>query len=142
LLPSDAKPARGDSDLVKLKGQWKVKSVEGDGTFKWHEIHVGDAVGIDRVSLQPWAPQSIHDYYFVSPLKTPKEFDVTFWVENLFLTQNGIYQLDGDTLTFCVAPYQGARPTKFAAEKGKSTLIVCKRVIPHTAPTEPKETEQ
>ena len=117
-------------DLASLKGEWKVASVEGDGVFRWQKIGPGDTVRIHKVSLQPGGSlEAIRDYYVLSPLKTPKELDVTFWGEGRFVTQHGIYNLSGYTLTLCMASRAAARPTKFAAESGKSTLIVLERVI-------------
>jgi uncharacterized protein (TIGR03067 family) len=117
-------------DLARLKGQWKVASVEGDGVLRWQKIGPGDTVRIDNVSLQPGGSlEAIRDYYVLSPLKTPKELDVTFWGEGRFVTQHGIYKLSGFTLTLCMAPRPAARPAKFTAEPGKSTLIVLQRVI-------------
>ena len=116
---------RDHPDLASLKGEWKVASVEGDGVLRWQKIGPGDTVRIDNVSLQPGGSlEAIRDYYVLSPLKTPKELDVTFWREGRFVTQHGIYNLSGYTLTLCMAPRPAARPTKFAAESGKSTLIV------------------
>jgi uncharacterized protein (TIGR03067 family) len=124
------KTLRDHPDLANLKGEWQITSVEGDGTFRWQMIGAGVTVRIDNVSLQLGGSlEAIRDYYVVSPLKTPKELDVTFWGENLFITQHGIYNLSGYTLTLCMAPYPAARPTKFAAEPGKSMLIVLQRVI-------------
>ena len=121
---------RDHPDLAILKGEWQVTSVEGDGTFRWQMIGAGVTVRIDNVSLQLGGSlEAIRDYYVVSPLKTPKELDVTFWGEKQFITQHGIYQLSGYTLTLCMAPCPAARPTQFAAEPGKSTLIVLQRVI-------------
>ncbi|MCX5653395.1 MAG: TIGR03067 domain-containing protein [Planctomycetota bacterium] len=121
---------RDHPDLANLKGEWNVTSVEGDGLFRWQKIGSGDTVRIDNVSLQPGGSlEAIRDYYVVSPLKTPKELDVTFWGEKQFVTQHGIYKLSGYTLTLCMAPRAAARPTKFAAEPGRSTLIVLQRVI-------------
>ncbi|MCX5676799.1 MAG: TIGR03067 domain-containing protein [Planctomycetota bacterium] len=117
-------------DLANLKGEWQITSVEGDGTFRWQMIGAGVTVRINNVSLQLGGSlEAIRDYYVVSPLKTPKELDVTFWGEKQFITQHGIYQLSGYTLTLCMAPCPAARPTQFAAEPGKSTLIVLQRVI-------------
>ncbi|MCX5670385.1 MAG: TIGR03067 domain-containing protein, partial [Planctomycetota bacterium] len=122
---------RDHPDLANLKGEWKVTSVEGDGVLRWQKIGPGDTVRIENVSLQPGdALEAIRDYYVVSPLKTPKELDVTFWGENAFVTQHGIYNLIGHTLTLCMAPRPATRPTKFAAESGKSTLIVLEHVFP------------
>jgi len=122
---------RDHPDLASLKGEWKVTSVEGDGVFRWQKIGPGDTVRIDNVSLQLGGSlEAIRDYYVPSPLKTPKELDVTFWGENAFVTQHGIYNLIGHTLTLCMASRPAARPTKFAAESGKSTLIVLEHVFP------------
>ena len=121
---------RDHPDLTLLKSEWQVASVEGDGVFRWQKISPGDTVRIDNVSLQPGdSLEAIRDYYVLSPLKDPKELDVTFWGEGGFVTQHGIYNLSGHTLTLCMASRPAARPTKFAAEAGKSTLIVLERVI-------------
>lgn len=121
---------RDHPDVASLKGQWKVASVEGDGVLRWQKIGPGDTVRIDNVSLQPTSSlEAIRDYYVLSPLKTPKQLDVTFWGKGGFVTQHGIYSLSGHTLTLCMASRPAARPTKFAAETGKSTLIVLERVI-------------
>jgi uncharacterized protein (TIGR03067 family) len=120
---------RDHPDLANLKGEWTITSVEGDDLFRWQTIGAGVTIRIDNVSLQLGGSlEAIRDYYVVSPQKTPKEMDVTFWHDNLSATQHGIYQLSGHTLTLCMAPRAAARPTKFAAEPGKSTLIVLRRV--------------
>jgi uncharacterized protein (TIGR03067 family) len=120
---------RDHPDLANLKGEWEITSVEGDDLFRWQTIGAGVTIRIDNVSLQLGSSlEAIRDYYVLSPQKTPKELDVTFWHDNLSATQHGIYQLSGHTLTLCMAPRAAARPTKFAAEPGKSTLIVLRRV--------------
>jgi uncharacterized protein (TIGR03067 family) len=121
---------RDHPDLANLKGEWKVASVEGDGLFRWQKIGPGDTVRIDNVSLQLGdSLEAIRDYYVLSPLKSPKEVDVTFWGGKQFVAQHGIYNLSGYTLTLCMAPCPAARPAKFAAEPGRSSLIVLQRVI-------------
>jgi len=121
---------RDHPDPASLRGEWTVASVEGDGVFRWQKIGPGDTVRIDNVSLQLGdSLEAIRDYYVLFPLKTPKELDVTFWGEGRFATQQGIYRLSGYTLTLCMASRPAARPTKFAAEPGKNTLIVLERVV-------------
>jgi uncharacterized protein (TIGR03067 family) len=127
-------------DLVSLEGKWKVRSVTGNGDFRWRMLTVGEAVHIENVSLQlPDIGDSgamIHDYYVASPNKTPKEFDLTFWVDNLNATQHGIYQLDGDTLTLCVASHNSEeRPARFVAEAGKGTIFVLDRIVTTAVPS-------
>ncbi|MCX5684855.1 MAG: TIGR03067 domain-containing protein, partial [Planctomycetota bacterium] len=121
---------RDHPDLAILKGEWLVQSVEGDNTFRDQKIGIGSSVRIENLGLQPSGDlEAIRVYFVVSPLATPKELDVTFWGEKQFVTQHGIYQLSGYTLTLCMAPLSAARPTKFAAAPGKSSLIVLQRVI-------------
>jgi uncharacterized protein (TIGR03067 family) len=116
-------------DFTNLKGEWEVVSVKGDSTFRGRATSVGDRIHIANVSHEADSNQDkAHDYYLVSPQKRSKEFDVVFWAKNLFLSQRGIYDLDGDRLTLCVAPNKGARPTKFVAEPEKSSLIVLERI--------------
>ena len=119
---------RDHPDLANLKGEWEITSVEGDDLFRWQTIGAGVTIRIDNVSLQLGETlEAIRDYYVLSPQKTPKELDVMFWGDKQY-TQHGIYQLTGQTLTLCMAPRPAARPAKFAAEPGKSTLIVLRRV--------------
>ena len=119
---------RDHPDLENLKGEWEITSVEGDGLFRWQTIGAGVTIRIDNVSLQLGGSlEAIRDYYVLAPQKAPKELDVTFYGDKQY-TQHGIYELSGQTLTLCMAPRPAARPAKFAAEPGKSTLIVLRRV--------------
>jgi uncharacterized protein (TIGR03067 family) len=64
--------------------------------------------------------------------KTPKEIDVMdkSGTENE-KTQLGIYELDGDTYKYCLAPAGQPRPTEFTSEPGSGhALIVSKREKP------------
>ena len=111
-------------DLEHLKGEWEIVSLEGDGNFQWQTRKVGNRIHIQNVGLQS---------YTFYPLKNPKEVDVMFWLDDLFVTQHGLYQPEGDKLTLCMAPYQDERPKRFAAVPGKSTLFVLKRVAERSA---------
>jgi uncharacterized protein (TIGR03067 family) len=118
-------------DVWNLKGDWEIVSVEGDGDFQWQPRKAGDRIQIQNVSLEAGADQdSYRPHFTISATKSPKEMDVTFWLVNLFATQHGLYQLDGDKLVLCMAPYQDPRPKQFAAAPGKSTLFTLKRIAP------------
>ncbi|MDB5351410.1 MAG: hypothetical protein JWN86_2657 [Planctomycetota bacterium] len=65
----------------------------------------------------------------IDSTKTPKEIDVMdeSGMKNA-RTQLGIYKLDGDTYTYCVAPPGKPRPTEFASKEGsRHSLVVSKR---------------
>ena len=114
------------SDHDKLQGMWLTVSLVNDGKTLVDEktpqqpgpvtklaydgdhwkIIVGDkavAAGVFRIDLT----------------KTPKEIDVLdeSGMKN-DKTKLGIYELDGDTYKYCLAPAGKARPTEFTSKPG------------------------
>jgi uncharacterized protein (TIGR03067 family) len=126
-------PNKGDLD--KLRGTWLAVSLVNDGKTlvddktppkdpatklaydgtKWM-IKVGDktvAAGIFKIDAT----------------KTPKEIDILdeSGMKN-DKTKLGIYELDGDTYKFCLAPAGKPRPTEFTSKAGSGhSLGVSKR---------------
>ncbi len=130
-------PAKGDLD--KLKGTWLTASLVNNGKTlvddktppkegpitklaydgdKWI-VKVGDktvASGIFKIDAK----------------KSPKEIDVmdASGMKN-DKTQLGIYELDGDTYKYCLAPAGKPRPTEFTSKEGSGhSLGVSKREKP------------
>lgn len=119
-----------EPEELEMQGDWKIVSIKGDPTYRWRMMKVGDSLRIPAKIRDLNAEPRYEDQYRLSDSKLPLQFDVTFWVVNLYATQHGIFKFEGDKLILCVAPCKGARPTEFVAEPEKSSLFVLKRVTP------------
>ena len=112
--PPKADPAT--ADLAKLKGEWAVKSIEVAGMPLPGELP-GKLV-IDGAKFGGLGSDMT---IVLDPSKTPKEIDLVRapsgqkWM--------GLYKLDGDTLTLCLAMIEKGkladqkRPADFDAKK-------------------------
>jgi uncharacterized protein (TIGR03067 family) len=66
--------------------------------------------------------------YRLDPTRTPKQIDLTFASGlNKGMMIPGIYLLEGDQLTICLAPMNGLRPTSFATQFTTNTVYVLRR---------------
>jgi uncharacterized protein (TIGR03067 family) len=129
-----AAPADKDeraAEAKRLEGAWQLVSAVKDGketpadvvkkirvTIKngKHTVHFGDDVLAKEISFS------------IDPTKNPKQTTDTLPDGKEI---KGIYKLDGDTLTSCVAEPGKERPTEFAAKPGSGhTLRVFQRVKP------------
>ena len=137
LLVAADNPGKGDLD--KLSGTWLTVSLVSDGKTlvgekdppkkgpatklayegnKWM-VKVGDktvAMGIFKIDAT----------------KTPKEIDIMdeSGMKN-DKTKLGIYELDGDSYKYCLAPAGKPRPTEFTSKEGSGhSLGVSKREKP------------
>jgi uncharacterized protein (TIGR03067 family) len=115
-------------ELEKLQGTWQLVSAETDGkpapeeTIKKvkvviqgakHTVYFGEEVIAKEIAFQ------------IDPSADPKTVDDTLPDGKMI---HGIYELDGDTLTSCVAAVDKERPTEFVSKPGTGhTLRVFKR---------------
>jgi uncharacterized protein (TIGR03067 family) len=128
-----------NDDLAKLQGTWLTVSLVNDGKTlvdektpprpgpvtkfvyagnKW-SIRVGDKTVASGV-------------FKIDSTRTPKEIDIfdETGVKN-DKTKLGIFEIDGDTYKYCLAPAGRLRPTEFASKPGsKNSLGVSKRERP------------
>ncbi len=121
--------AQDDAAIKKdkgvLKGLWKFESLEAqdgkkddlnDATLKFEQDNIQFTKGDERKKVS----------YTINPAGQPKEIDVK--PEDRDQPMPGIYRVEKDTLTLCIAFAPGAaRPNEFAA-KESNVLITLKRV--------------
>ena len=123
-------------DLAKLGGTWLTVSLVNDGKTLVDEktppkegpatklVYKGNTWSV-RVGDKTVATGK----FTIDPAKSPKEIDVLdeSGVRN-DKTKLGIYEIDGDTYKFCLAPAGKPRPEKFTSEMGSGhSLGVSKR---------------
>jgi uncharacterized protein (TIGR03067 family) len=118
----------------KFEGTWQLVSAVTDG-----KPTPADVVSKIRVVIK----DGKHSVFFkdqVLAKQIPFNVDVTRTPNEATDTLpdgkqiKGIYKLDGDTLTSCVAPPGKERPTEFASKPGTGhTLRTFKRAKPETA---------
>lgn len=129
----------GKDDLQKLQGTWLTISLVSEGKTVVDEnqppkpgpvtklIYEGNK-WIVKVGDKTVATGTVK----IDSTKTPKEIDI--------LDESGaiddksklaIYELEGDTYKYCIAPAGKPRPTEFSAKEGSgNALIVSRREKP------------
>src|SRR6516162_8806581 len=126
-------------DLANLRGTWLTVSLVNDGKTLVDEktpakrgpatklVYEGDTWMI-KVGDKTVASGA----FKIDATKTPKEIDILdeSGVKN-DKTKLGIYELNGDTYKFCLAPAGKPRPTEFTSKEGSGhSLGVNKREKP------------
>jgi uncharacterized protein (TIGR03067 family) len=114
-------------EIEKLQGDWMMVSSETSGKKAPDNI-----VKISSVSIKgdQWlAKLGGRETKFtikVDPTKSPRTIDFTGPSSTGEVTSPGVYKLEGDSLTVCIAGRGKDRPKEFKSEDG-SMLLVYKR---------------
>lgn len=122
--------AAKESDAEKLVGTWVAESGEQGGEKAPEDKIKGLELTFaadGKVTLKsPKEPGKQKEATFkLDGAKNPKEIDLTPEGDE---PVRGIYKIEGNKLTLCMAHKQDPRPTEFASQAGtKQVLIVLKR---------------
>jgi len=135
-LLSQAAP--GSDDLAKQQGTWNAVSSRRDGIDAPEEIvrSITRTVEKDHVTWKREGKNFAGTGLVLDPTQKPPTLDV---IPDGGPSRGkqvlGIYKLEGDRLTICMADAEQPRPRDFKAEKGsRQTLMVFTREKAGTSP--------
>ena len=116
LMPADkAKPNDVAAEKAKLQGTWRVESVTLNGKQLDRTLRDNSLGYVDWVFDGDLVKRgTLTRTYEVDPIKTPKRLDMRVQADKLDYWISGIYQLEGDTMTYCVSGKkagEGLNPT-------------------------------
>jgi uncharacterized protein (TIGR03067 family) len=118
------------AELKKLEGVWEGYAVEGKGEKpNQGPVHLRITITGDKMTAVDLANNNKDmgsGTFKLDPSKPVKEIDATGVVlpGKKDRTFEGIYELDGDTLKWCVDNRRNARPTEFRTINGNYLLIL------------------
>lgn len=117
--PEDSPAAK---ERKKLQGAWVWTSAILDGQSSFEDdIKAGKVVEVfdgDEIIVKQDGQETGRVTYSIDPTKNPKWLDITFTRDGKRQTCLGCYQLDGDTLKYCLAGIDADRPTEIASKSG------------------------
>jgi len=106
-------------DLDKLQGKWHLTSLETDGQVMPGDSFGGAIVITGKRFVSLGMGASYEGTLELDDKKTPKTFQLLFTVGHAAGTRNlGIYKLDGETWTMCLATRGTVRPRSFSTKPG------------------------
>ena len=109
------------ADEERLQGEWEVVACESDGR------PVAGAVGTRRRYEGRTSDPGSDCSFELDATKTPKWIDVyrpfagDHSIPDFYKVQ-GVYALDGNSLTICESPFGAARPASLSAKRGDRRL--------------------
>jgi uncharacterized protein (TIGR03067 family) len=128
------------AELKKLQGTWEGYTVEGTGEKPDRgPVHLRVTITGTRISAVDLG-QGNRDLgsgtYKIDPTRSLKEIDATGIVlpGRRERTYPGIYEVDGDTLKWCVDNRRKNRPSEFRTIGGKYLLILKRKKSPTGTP--------
>jgi uncharacterized protein (TIGR03067 family) len=112
-----------------LRGAWEVTRF-GEGPAPQGKLAVTFSDGKAAWSLD--GRVFVEHAVTLDPGRNPRAIDLSLTDNSgKIATQQGIYRIDGDSVTVCMMTGPGRRPTEFKADKGTgNSLIVLKRHKP------------
>jgi uncharacterized protein (TIGR03067 family) len=119
------------ADLAKMQGEWSMVSGSADGFAIPDEIRpTAKRVCKGNETTVTFGTQLVMQATFtIDPTKMPKTIDYQATDgPTKGKTHLGIYEIDGDTVKYCFAAPDNARPPDFTSKPGeRQTLSVWKR---------------
>lgn len=133
LVPHAANNPAIKAEVERFQGDWVMAASESAGVklpperFSTYRRTVkGDTYRIDIANDS--GPVTVRGRFALNPKATPSTIDAAPEGGDVML---GIYKLEDDTLTLCMARSGEPRPTKFSADaESRATMTVWKRAKP------------
>jgi uncharacterized protein (TIGR03067 family) len=116
-------------ELKRFQGEWVLVKAEVNGKAVPDLVDKGKNFIIVIRGNKSWfedrdnssgdvIPSEVTTFT-ISPMKKPKQIDITFVEEEERFRRNvGIYEFQGDKLKICYTPAGGKRPKRFSSKEG------------------------
>ncbi|MGH7169083.1 MAG: TIGR03067 domain-containing protein [Gemmataceae bacterium] len=132
----DTKKDLAKKDLDKLQGEWTMVSKKAGGwkapdeNIKNNKLTIkGDQWAV-RLDLGEFEAPGLPVTFKIDPSKKPKLIDLVREASGRKYLLRGIYKLEGDTLTVCIALGNLPRPKQFKTTARAVSLEVWKKQAP------------
>jgi uncharacterized protein (TIGR03067 family) len=131
LLGAAPAPKEDDAkkDTEKLQGTWQVTSVEERGRSRLQREAITVFIDKETMTVTIGGEMDFKGTFKLDPSKKPKTIDVTIAESRRDKEKgkvlHGIYEVDKDTLKWCMAEPDGTdRPKEFSTKEGINHMLV------------------